>query len=259
MKKDPSPDASRDELHLAELRAARAAGDVAAEREALGQLLGPYWEWARSIAYARLRGVPDRAGEAEVIAQQVMLALVRLVGRKTEFGSPFHVVARVTLRYRIIDYFEDKKANKSDAVDPLDFPDLEGIEDEIQSLDKQVIEFAPWLDGLSDRDRRLLCERIFFDISPENVGERLDIKANAVNVALFRALERARKNQAPPDVSDPAEGAAKPTWRTSTPTTSSRSDASMTWRWRRSACRWSPTATRAWTLSSASSSCGPCA
>lgn len=208
MNKDASPDASRDEHHLAAIRVARTVGDVAAEREALGQLVGPYWEWARSIAYARLRGVPDRAGEAEVIAQQLMLALVRLLRRKTEFGCPFHVVARVTLRYRIIDYFEDRKANKSDAVDPLDFPDIERVEDDIQSLDKQVIEFAPWLDGLSDRDRRLLCERIFFDISPENVGERLDIKANAVNVALFRALGRARKNQPRPDVSDSGEGAA---------------------------------------------------
>jgi RNA polymerase sigma factor (sigma-70 family) len=208
MNEDSSPDAARDEVHLAALRAARDAGDISAERDALGQLLGPYWEWARSIAYSRLRGVADRSGEAEVIAQQLMLGLVRLLSRKTEFTSPFHVVARVNLRYRIIDYFEKKAANKSDAVDPLDFPDTEGVEDETQSLDKQVIEFAPWLDGLSDRDRRLLCERIFFDISPENVGERLDTTANAVNVALFRALERARKNQAPPDVSDSDEGAA---------------------------------------------------
>jgi DNA-directed RNA polymerase specialized sigma24 family protein len=205
---DPSPDADRDELHLAALRASRAARDVAAEREVAGHLLGPYWEWARSIAYARLTGVPDRAGDAEVIAQQLMLLLFQLLGRKTEFKSPFHVVARVNLRYLIIRYWQKRAGNKSDATDPLDFPAFEGVEDDIQSLDKQVIEFAPWLNGLSERDRRLLCERIFFDISPESVGERLGITANAVNVGLFRALDRARQNQPSPDVSDPAQGAA---------------------------------------------------
>jgi RNA polymerase sigma factor (sigma-70 family) len=205
---DASPDESRDEHYLRALRAARAAGDTGAERAALGQLLTPYWEWARSIAYARLAGVADRAGDAEVIAQLLTTKLFGVVSRKTEFESPFHVVARVNLRWIIDTYWKQKAANKSDAVDPMEMPDLEVVEDEIQSFDKQVIEFAPWLDGLSDRDRRLLCERIFFDLSPDTVAERFGIKPNAVNVALFRALERARENQASPVVSDSAEGAA---------------------------------------------------
>jgi RNA polymerase sigma factor (sigma-70 family) len=190
------------------VRGARTAGNAAAEHEALGKLLAPYWDWARSIAYARLVGVADRSGEAEVIAQLLTTTLFRIVTRKTEFERPFHVVARVNLRWIIDTYWRKKAGNKSDAVAPAEMPDLEVVEDETQSFDKQAIEFAPWLDGLGDRDRRLLCERIFFDLSPETVAERLGIKGNAVNVALFRALARARENQRPPDVSDPAHGAA---------------------------------------------------
>jgi DNA-directed RNA polymerase specialized sigma24 family protein len=208
MTDDASPDEARDELHLKALRAARAAGDMAAEREALGKLLAPYWEWARSIAYARLAGVSDRAGEAEVIAQLLTLRLFRTLAKKTEFAYPFHVVARVNLRWVTDTFWQKKATNKSDAVDPTEMPDVDVTDDTTQSIDMQVLDFAPWLEGLSDRDRTLLCERIFFDLSPETVARRLGIEPNAVNVALFRALERARRNNAPPDVSDSTEGAA---------------------------------------------------
>ncbi|HEX3853855.1 MAG TPA: sigma-70 family RNA polymerase sigma factor, partial [Polyangiaceae bacterium] len=190
------------------LRVARNAGNAASERDALGKLLAPYWEWARSIAYGRLAGVSDRAGEAEVIAQQLTLRLYRALARKTEFEHPFHVVARVNLRWVIDTFWQKKSSNGSDAVDPTDMPDVEVADDETQSVDMQLIQFAPWLDGLGERDRKLLWERIFFDLSPETVAAHLGIEPNAVNVAFFRALGRARRNQPAPDVIDPTEGAA---------------------------------------------------
>ncbi len=208
MKDDASPDEARDERYLRALRAARAAGDAPAEREALGKLLAPYWEWARSIAYGRLVGVSDRSGEAEVLAQQLTLRLFRALDRKTEFERPFHVVARVNLSWVIKTFWQRKAGNKSDAVDPADMPDVEAADDETQSVRMQLLQFAPWLDGLGDRDRKLLFERIFLDVPPETVAEHLGIEPNAVNVALFRALDRARQNQPATDVSDPTEGAA---------------------------------------------------
>jgi hypothetical protein len=67
-----SPDASRDETNLQALRAARDAGDVAGERDALARLLAPYWLWGRSIAYAKINGVPNRGADAEEIAQELV-------------------------------------------------------------------------------------------------------------------------------------------------------------------------------------------
>lgn len=201
---DASPDQARDDLNLQTIRAARAAGDAMAEREALGKLLAPYREWGRSIAFAKLSGVGDRAGKAEVIAQDLMVRLVHALNRTTEFRQPFDVVARVNLDWAIKDHWRARKRDLSGAVDPAD---LEGIEDEGQSLAEQAHDFAPWLAGLPDRDRALLCERIFFGLSPETVAERHGLTPNAVNVALSRALARVRKNQPPPDVSDPAQGA----------------------------------------------------
>ena len=130
------------------------------------------------------------------------MRLLRALAKKTEFEYPFHALARINLRWVIDSFWRRKAGNKTDAVDPTLMPDVRLAEDDTQSLDMQRLEFVPWLDGLSDRDRSLLCQRIFFDLSPEQVAQRLVMKANAVNVALFRALERARRNNGPPDVSD---------------------------------------------------------
>lgn len=96
MTDDSSPDAARDERHLEQVRAARAAGDLAAERAALGQLLNPYWEWARSIAFGQLVGVPDRAADAEVIAQEVIAELLKILKRDGWPDTPFHHLAQAT-------------------------------------------------------------------------------------------------------------------------------------------------------------------
>ncbi len=50
MSEEPGQIDSRDERFLRRARAARAAGDAGAEREAISRLLEPYWSWARSVA-----------------------------------------------------------------------------------------------------------------------------------------------------------------------------------------------------------------
>ncbi len=72
MTDNPSPDAARDEVHLQAVRHARGAGDLHAAREAMGQLLGPYWAWARLVAYAKLERVPNRDADAGDVAQNLI-------------------------------------------------------------------------------------------------------------------------------------------------------------------------------------------
>lgn len=48
---EPSQSEERDELLL---RRARAAGDAAAEREAITRLIAPYGDWGRAIAYGKI-------------------------------------------------------------------------------------------------------------------------------------------------------------------------------------------------------------
>src|SRR4051794_35196753 len=98
MNNDSQPDLDRDQRHLRAVRAAQATGDAIALRTALGQLVGPYWVWARSIAFGKLTGVADRAGDAEVIAQEVTAKLAELVVKKPDDSdAPVHILARLWL------------------------------------------------------------------------------------------------------------------------------------------------------------------
>src|SRR4051812_17684150 len=98
MNKDSQPDLARDQRNLRAVRAAQAADDPVALRTALGRLVSPYWEWARWIAFAKLSGVADRAGDAEIIAQELTTKLAEIVVKDEEEGdAPVHILARIWL------------------------------------------------------------------------------------------------------------------------------------------------------------------
>lgn len=190
------------------MRAARAVGDLAAERAALGQLLNPYWEWARSIAFGQLVGVSDRAADAEVIAQEVIAELLRILKRESHPDTPFHLLARANMTFFLRRYWRKKGRDQSFPMAPTELPDEMGVEDRHQSLDKQQQEFSPWLDGLSDRDKELLTERLFFDVRPEDAAARRGMTRGALDVAYHRALNRLREMRSAGDVREQDEGAA---------------------------------------------------
>jgi RNA polymerase sigma-70 factor, ECF subfamily len=63
------------------------------------------------------------------------------------------------------------------------------------------------LDGLSERERELIGLRFGADLTARQIGELLDLKTNAVEVALHRALARLRETLEGPG-SDPAPDAS---------------------------------------------------
>ncbi|HUY58504.1 MAG TPA: sigma-70 family RNA polymerase sigma factor [Solirubrobacteraceae bacterium] len=195
MTEDPSPDAARDERSLRTLRAARASGDSAAGREALARLLEPYWGWARSIAYAKIRGVPGRQAEADEIAQELVGRLVKALNKKLEFDAPFHIVAAKNLTWAINDYWRRRAREKAHPLDPAEMPedrDTDGVVEEATSATEQARAFDAYLDGLSQRERELVTERIFLDMTPVQIAARHGMSRAAVDTALHRALAKIR-------------------------------------------------------------------
>lgn len=198
MSEEPrSPDA-HDERFLRRARAARAAGDTAGEREAISRLLGPYWTWARSIAYGRIGGADDPKADAEEIAGDLLRRLARLLERKLEFDTSFRVVAFTNLSYAIKDYRRRSARNESTPVDPVHLSEV-GAPREAPGPREMSDALQPYLSGLNERECKLAHDRLVLDLSPSEIGQRHGMKRGAVDTAMHRIFEKMRKN-APPGV-----------------------------------------------------------
>lgn len=205
MSEEPGPADARDEHFLRRARLARAAGDAAAEHEAISRLIEPYWAWGRSIAYGRIGGADDPAADAEEIAQDLLRRLARLLKRKLEFDTSFRTVASVNLSYAIKDYRRRASRTKSTPLDPDELVDIDAPP-EAPGPAEMVDALQPYLDGLSERERKLAHDRLVLDLSPREIGERHGMKRGAVDTAMHRIFRKMRERVAA-DVRDRDPGA----------------------------------------------------
>ena len=174
----------------------------------MADLLDPYWNSVRTIAYGRLEGVSDRAGEAERVAQDVMVRLVAALNKRLRFSVPFHVVVARNRDYAMKDLWRDRFGEEASAHDPSDLPKLAGAAEDSSSAVEQARAFAPYLTGLTERERELITERIFLDMTPEQSARKHGMKRNAAYQAYHQALKKLRANRPRPDVRNRGEGAA---------------------------------------------------
>ena len=86
-----------------------------------------------------------------------------------------------------------------DAPDPLDL--------EAETVRRLTLEQA--VARLDDRDRELIALRYGSDLSARQIGELLELRTNAVEVALHRALARLRKQLEPEDQAAAETGLAE--------------------------------------------------
>jgi RNA polymerase sigma-70 factor (ECF subfamily) len=187
----PTDAERRDQRLLAALSAARAAGDSPAERQAMAELLAPYWPNCRSIARGRIGGVANPLVDAEDIAQEVMRRLAIALATKTEFDSPFHAVVYANLKWAVGDYWRKQSGEEAYPSDPAELPEREAEDRPTPSAEAE--DFERHLQGLSGRERALMSERIIADRSAAEIASAHEMTEGAVNTALHRAFTKLRE------------------------------------------------------------------
>jgi RNA polymerase sigma factor (sigma-70 family) len=80
----------------------------------------------------------------------------------------------------------------------VEAPDVESTAD-LEQETVTRLELARALSSLSENDRELVALRYGADLSARQIGELLEMRTNAVEVALHRALERLRRQLARDD------------------------------------------------------------
>lgn len=71
----------------------------------------------------------------------------------------------------------------------------------------QARAFAPYLEGLTTRERELVTERLFLDMTPQQSAEKHGAKRNAIDQTYHRASAKLRANRPRPDIRNQDEEA----------------------------------------------------
>jgi RNA polymerase sigma-70 factor, ECF subfamily len=77
--------------------------------------------------------------------------------------------------------------------EPLEHPDETPDTLDVEAETVERLTLAQAVDRLEERDRELIALRYGSDLSARQIGELLELRTNAVEVALHRALARLRK------------------------------------------------------------------
>ena len=211
-KPPPSGAKERDELDatlLGQLADALAPGseNLLRARRLEGQLLDGYVGWIKGIVRGNLGRLPKRVvvydpeHEAEEITGDVIRRLhVALVKRQT-FDKPFFKVVLDNIDWAFKDFL--KSSARRDESDPTDLDTLSApsrAPGPQPSLVDQARDFSARLEGLSERDRRIVTERLYVGRTPEEVAELLGVSRETCDTAYSRAVARLRESPQMADV-----------------------------------------------------------
>lgn len=158
----------------------------------------------RVYAYVAYR-LPDRSEVEDVVSEVFERALRYRGSFDSRRGEPIQWVLGIARR--CVD--DARAARTSDLpIDELDRPSAQDIHGDVI----RRLTLAAAIEDLDERDRDLISLRYGADLTARQIGELLDLRTNAVEVALHRALARLRAAIGDPDgetvirAVDPAPG-----------------------------------------------------
>jgi len=141
---------------------------------------------------ARLGRVPGARQQAEDVAQEVCMALLRALPTFEDRGLPIEALAYGIAAHKVADAQRAFARRAEPMPDVPDGPDPDRGPEEAAVHRREVSGAFALLDRLPERDREILLMRIVWKWSADQVGAQLDMSAGTVRVAQHRALERLR-------------------------------------------------------------------
>jgi RNA polymerase sigma-70 factor, ECF subfamily len=199
---DPATARDADDARLLrQLALAHDQGDTQTIRHLQAQLLGAYRTFIRNIARGRLRGAADPHHDAEEVTQDVMRRLARALANKQSFNKPFRQVVLDNIEWQIKDYWKaPARRDESEPHDLAALPAQRRAPEPLPSLEEQARDFAARLEGLSERDRMIVVERLYLGRTPEEIARRLGVSRAACDTAASRAFAKLRAADSMTDV-----------------------------------------------------------
>lgn len=204
---ETTPRDAEDSRLLRQLALAHEQGDSQSIRHITAELLGAYWTFIRNIARGRLRGAADPHHDAEEVAQDVMRRLARALANKQSFNKPFRQVVLDNIDWQMKDYW--KAPTRRDESDPHDLaalPVQRRAPEPPPSLEEQARDFAARLEGLPERDRMIVVERLYVGRTPDEIAQDLGVSRAACDTASSRAFAKLRAADSMTDVRKRARG-----------------------------------------------------
>lgn len=192
---------ARDAKWLRQLAAARRPGreDPLRARDLIAKLVGAYWQFMRDRARGRMSGMPDPLRDAEDIASEASRRLVVRLLKDHEFPKPFWRVVLDYLDWTLTDFWKSPGYKV-----PADAADLETIGNgaappPLKSEAEQARDLDECLSGLSDRDRRIVLERLYVGRTPLETAQALGIPRKRCDEVYSLAVKRLRAGESMAD------------------------------------------------------------
>lgn len=172
------------------------------------------------------------ADDRAEIANGVLLRLAQTLERKTAFTTAFRYVVAANVDWEVKDVIrrrmrhgaeaprdvEDlpevgaavgrKRGGEGGTADPLPDPARAVAGPDPDALAQQARDFAHRIEGLPQRDRRILTERFFVGTPIEEIADMLEMSRAAVDTATHRALKRLYPDAGERPGAPPSDGRA---------------------------------------------------
>lgn len=141
---------------------------------------------------ARLGRVPGARQQAEDVAQEVCMALLRALPTYEDRGLPIEALAYGIAAHKVVDAQRELARRAEPVPEVPDGPDGDPGPEAAAVHRREVSGAFALLDRLPERDREVLMMRVVWKMSANQVAAQLGMSAGAVRVAQHRALERLR-------------------------------------------------------------------